>query len=449
MSFLLRLLLLIPIVFIPNTERFDVPTGIPGINLTNLILLVMVAVLAVERRDRYLPRSSGMLTAPLIALFSMLTLAFLVTQVLSPGDVGADIVYLKKAIFYILFYFVYRNCKQDIGYVRVLILLTMAVAAIASLEAIRQALAFGIGSYTDANRASGPFGSDNTNANLAGVFFVIFLPMLASAAVFLRGHNFWRGVAVAGSGILALGTMVTYSRQSYLIALVCMAVLLMRRNLALAILLGALAIPAIGLLPSSVSQRVEQTQQQSIAGGVAYESSAVSRFIIWKGAAEMWLEHPLGVGLDRFKKHIGKYSPTYAGYDAHNFYVLTLAEFGPIGLAALFWLLWRLWRLTRDVERSVPEGDSISRALAVGFTVAVLAMAMGNLYGSRLFSGTMMANFWILCGLMERYAALKQAESTTTATDLVQAGESPVPGSMGDRFPLAARVSPGRYFRKR
>ena len=443
MTLLLRLLLLVPIVFIPNTNHFNIPTGIPGINLTNLILLVILAVMALQPRDRYLPPSRGILTAPLIALFTVLTLAFLMVQVLSPGNIGEDVEYLKKSIFYILFYFIYRNCGQDIGYVRAMILLCMAVAAIASLEAIRQALHFGIGNYTDANRAAGPFGSNNLNANLAGVYFAIFLPMFASAVLFLRGHGLWRMAALSGSAIVGLGLMVTYSRQSYLIALVCMVVLLIRKNMALAILLGALAIPAVSLLPGSVTQRVQETEQASATGDARYDSSATSRFVIWKGAMQMWQEYPLGVGLDRFKQHIGKYTARYAGYDAHNFFVLVLSEYGPVGLGVLFWLFWRLWRLRQTVERSASEEDVEAKALAIGFTLAVVAMTLGNMYGSRLFNGTMMASFWILCGLMERYAALQRAAATTDR-QLVPSAET-LATEAPHRFPLAARIMPGRY----
>lgn len=436
----LRLLLIIPIIFIPNTERFDVETGIPVLNLTNILLLVIVAVLVSGQGERVLPRSKGELTAPLLALFAILAVGFVFAQIVMPKNILADTVYLKNAIFFPLFYFIYRNCRQDLAFTRKLILLVMFVAVVAGLEAIRQGLAYGIGNYSATTRASGPFGADFRNANLAGVFFVIYLPLFVAAALFLRKQKFWRLAAIGGCAIIGLGIMVTYSRQSYLIALVCGAILLMRKNLALAILLGALAIPALSLVPDSVSQRVQETQQQGVATEAQYDSSAASRFVIWKGAMQMWQDHPLGVGLNRFKQHIGKYSPTYAGYDAHNFYVLTFAEFGPLGLGVLAWLFWRFWRLTRKVELSASEEDSEARALAFGFTLAVLAMALGNMYGSRIFSGTMMANFWILCGLMERYAALKQAANATS--DAMVPVDAPA--ALVDRFPLTARISPGR-----
>src|SRR3546814_5030961 len=91
---------------------------------------------------------------------------------------------------------------------------------------------------------------------------------------------------------------------------------------------------SLSLLPDSVTQRVEETEQSTASGDEKLDTSTASRFEIWTGAALMWSEHPIGVGMNRFKRYIGHYSK-YVGYDAHNFYVLTTAELGPLGIGAL------------------------------------------------------------------------------------------------------------------
>src|SRR5690606_22956031 len=103
----------------------------------------------------------------------------------------------------------------------------------------------------------------------------------------------------------------------------------------------------------------------------------------------------------RFSDTIGQYS-RHSGRDAHNTFILVLAEAGPLGLAALLWLLWRLWRLALRIGRAAPLDDVETRALALGFKVAVLSMALSNVFGSAFFHGLIMANFWVLCGLLER-----------------------------------------------
>ena len=125
-------------------------------------------------------------------------------------------------------------------------------------------------------------------------------------------------------------------------------------------------------------------------------------------------------------------------------YVLMLTECGPLGLIALLWLLWRMLRLALALRRSGDESDAEVKALGMGFTVAVIAMAMGNLYGSPFHEGLVMANFWIMCGLVERYTLLKRQAALAAA----KASDTPrldVAQAIAGRYPLSERILPGRY----
>lgn len=435
------LILAIPIVFMPNALHLSFDTGIPGLNVANLVFLLTLSVVVLGGRKNFSTRESGELSWPLLAYFAVVVVGFFIAQFTMPLDWVDDVTALKTYLFYPLFYFLYRKCRLDATSTRWLIILVMIVAAVAGIEAIREGLDYGFGRYAETRRASGPFGVDFHDANRAGVFYAMYLPMFIAMALFFRGQKFWRIAAIAGCAILALAIMATYSRQSYAIGLLGLALLLLRRNVVLAVMIGLLAIPAASLLPESVTQRVAQTEQQSDTGTEELDLSTASRFEIWAGAMQMWTDHPAGVGLRRFPKYIGRYS-SYAGYDAHNFYVLTLAELGPLGLAALLWLLWRMWRLAGVVRRSIGNLDAESKALGIGFSVSVIAMAMGNLYGSPFSEGSVMTNFWILCGLMEHYATLKRASASHGA---VQADGNTQYTTIARRFPLAARIDPGRY----
>lgn len=440
---MLRLLILaIPIVFMPNALHLSFETGIPGMNMANLVFIVALLAVAAGPRDEP-PFRRGALTPALFAYMAALVMGFAIAQVTMPLDLYDDIFGLKNYLFYPLLYFVYRNCRLDAAATRKLIILLMIVAAVAGVEAVREGLSYGFGHYSDSKRASGPFGVDYRNANRAGVFYAMFLPMFFAMVLFFRGQKLWRIAALASCAILALAIMATYSRQAYAIALVCLALLLLRKHLVLALLVAALTLPIVELLPESVTQRVEETEQTSGAGTQELDVSTVSRFEIWSGASKMWADYPGGVGLRRFPKRIGDYS-AHAGMDAHNYYVLTLSELGPLGLLAVLYLLWRLWRLSSQVCRASRDRDPEAHALAIGFTATILAMVLGNLYGSPFAEGSVMANFWILCGLMERYATLKFAVPAAFASDTVHV--APAHG-IAHRFPLAARISPGKYER--
>jgi len=177
-----------------------------------------------------------------------------------------------------------------------------------------------------------------------------------------------------------------------------------------------MAIVFIGMidyLPESVTERVAETRTENRVGADQYDVSTASRWKIWNGAMGMLEDNPQGVGLNRFQTRIGAYTPQYANYDAHNFYVLTVCECGVLGLIALLWLIFRMFSLASMLRRIAVDDES--KALAIGFTVAVLCMAFGNLYGSPFLEGSVMGDFWILCGLLERYGRLKQMQSGDTA----------------------------------
>jgi hypothetical protein len=437
---MLRLLILaIPIVFIPNALHLSFETGIPGLNVTNLVFLFAVIAVVLKSPGNRI-QGRGELTPALLAYLAMLAIGFAMAQFMAPADLSEDITKLKDFSLYPLLYFIYRRSGLDLRQTRWLIILIMVVAAVAGLEAIREGLDYGFGHYVETRRASGPFGVNYANANRAGVFYAMFMPMFIAMALFFRGQKLWRMAAIVGCVVLTLAIMATYSRQSYAIALFGLSLLLLRRNLILAVLIALLALPAVSLLPESVTQRVAETEQTTATGNEELDVSTVSRFEIWAGAVEMWQDHPMGVGLRRFATYIGRYAPAHPNMDAHNYYVLVMSELGPFGLAALAWLLWRMLRLAGKVRRAMGPVSAEGKALGIGFTVTVIAMAIGNLYGSPFTEGSVMANFWVLCGLMERYAALCRQPAARPGA---QAAEDPYV-AISRRFPLAARIAPGR-----
>lgn len=428
----MRLLYAMPIVLLPNALHLP-----PNLGMAASIVLLVGAVVFAQRDPPHLAHT-GYLTPPLLGLFLALLLGYITAQWDDASNAGEDLMRAKYAIIYPLLYIAYRRCGLDLKATKQLIVLVLVVAAFAGLEAVFQGLQFNLGEFADQQRATGPFG-EISMANRAGVFFAMFLPMFVAVALQPNHRKLARWLAVAGGAILAAAILFTFSRQAYVIALLGILLLLFHRGVPVAALAVLLMVSVgAGLLPDSVIQRMEETRQVGAGGMVSYDASTASRLEIWKGALAMLADHPGGVGLGRFGDYIGDYT-NHPGMDAHNGFVLMLAECGPLGLAMMLWLLWRLWGLALRLRRSTGSNLPEARAFAVGFTVAVISMALGNMYGSPYVEGLVMYNFWILCGLLERYSIL---EAHAAALLTAHSGPQQATG-VGTHFPLAARALPG------
>ena len=405
-------LLAILLIYTVNQLHLPQELGIRGLNVANLLFAVAAVAVMFSRGSAAKP----MLTRALMVWFAALVLAFVIAIVRKPIGMVEDLTYLKTALFYPLFYLLFFHGATDLKWTRRLIGLTLLVAFVAGLEALREAAAYGIGEFVESRRASGPFGADYRSSNRAGVYYAMFLPLFLALAVFLRRAPWLRAAAFGGALVLAAAILFTYSRQAYFIAIAALILLLIRRGLFSALIGIAVVWAIVPHLPSGVSERVEETQQTGDFGQTEYDASTASRWEIWAGAMGMWTERPFGIGLNRFKRTIGDYSEI-SDKDAHNFYVLTLAEAGIQGLVALLVLLAAMRRLTKRVRESAVDPES--RALGYGLSVAFIAMLLGNVYGSPFFEGAVMGTFWALLGLAERYALFKRAEHEAAAPEPV------------------------------
>ncbi|MCK7593983.1 O-antigen ligase family protein [Pseudomarimonas salicorniae] len=403
---MLNALLALLVLYTINQIHLPADLGIPGVNVANLLFAGVLALVLL--RGDAAPRPPSRLGGPLRAYFLLMALGALIGIATRPTDLMSDLTYLKTIIFYPLYYFLFYYAVDDLRSARRLVLAILAVAVVAGLEAWSEARAYGLGGYSETHRASGPFGPDYRTANRAGVFYAMLLPMFVAFFLFARHKLSWRMLGAVGALVLVGGILVTYSRQSYFIGLLAILLLVWRRGIGTTLLAGLVFAIALPFLPQGAFERVEETQQETATGEERYDESTESRWELWQGAFAMWGENPAGVGLNRFKQEIGNYSG-YSGKDAHNFYVLTLAEAGPQGVIALLWLVFSMWRLARWAARHADDAES--RALTYGFSVALVGMALGNVYGSPFSEGSVMCAIWALCAIIERYTQLRMQQA--------------------------------------
>lgn len=406
---MLKLLLAAILVYTTNQIHFPADLGLPGLNIVNLMVLAGFGLLLMSPRDPEAHRPT--LDGPLKFYFLALAVGLVIALVSRPMGLMADLTYFKTLVFFPLYYYLFFHGVQDRRTAWQLLLVVGAVAALAALEALSEARAYGF-TYSETRRSAGPFGPDYRSSNRAAVFYAMFLPLFLAPLLMLRGQAFWRLVALGCVLLVAAAILFTYSRQGYAIGLLAAALVALRRGPFTALVLAAVFAVALPMLPEGASERVSETQQEGEFGEEQLDESTESRFEIWSGAMAMWSENPMGTGLNRFKSLIGEYS-IYSDIDAHNYFVLTLAEAGPLGVVALLWLVWSMWRLARLVQGAAIDARTV--ALARGLQIAVLAMVLGNLYGSPFSEGAVMGMFWAVLALLERLAILEQREAEAWA----------------------------------
>lgn len=403
----MKTLLALIMVYTTFQVHFPSDLGIPGVNVINILVALAFAVLFFtgwrgERLDR------PMLAGPLIAYFATMVLATVIAVVVRPDSLMDDLTYLKTTLFYPLYYLLFYygiRTQRDAWH---LVVLGLVLAVAAAGEAWWQAIELGIGVYEETRRAWGPFGEDYRSSNLAGVFYAMFVPVFGAFAVQQRSSTLLRVVAVLALIIMLGAVVFTYSRTAYAIALIALALVAWRRGVGMVAVLMLFGMLALPFLPEGASQRVQETQVVDEHGMVRLDESTASRPEIWAGAMEMWSHSPMGVGHGRFPDEIGRYS-THAGMDAHNFFVLTLAEAGVLGLLALVWLVVRLWRLGRWMAWW--SSSDTAAVLAWSFQAMLICMVLGNMFSSFFRVGALMGMLWALAAGLERLTQISYAEA--------------------------------------
>src|SRR5437764_13393230 len=126
---LLKGLLFFQLLFVVDELHFKWQTGIPAVAPVNLLFVVVLLVMQTGERDQ-IEVKQPIVQKGILALYGGLAFAFLWAQVRAPGDFVSDVTYLKNAMFYPLYYFMYLRCKQDDKTTRWLIIWIMVIAAV-------------------------------------------------------------------------------------------------------------------------------------------------------------------------------------------------------------------------------------------------------------------------------------------------------------------------------
>lgn len=383
-------LVLIGLLFLLFMAPFDEGAGRDLVPLTAVTVTAIVLATAFVRR--LLGRSSPAEVVRSPALLPLLL--FLAVAAASVGwsiDRFVSLTGVARILACTMVFLLVLGEFREAGFARTLCAgLVFLACALCPLGIVQGLL--GRGAFpTDAGaRAHAVFVTPNTFAG----FLIIVLPMAVSFAVTARGrlqrYGAWCAAALCLSALI-----LSQSRGAWVAGAVGLTFLgwqlarlkLLRLRLRPALAAGALialVLASIAVLSSrpDIRRRVLTTLRPHKAASLG------DRFVYWRSALEMAAQSwPLGIGLDTY--HIdypAHRHPSQAGTDqwyAHNDFLQTLVELGPLGLAALLWLLWKIARMARAAlsKMSRPGEAAMVAACCAGAGAGLLhSMVDYNLY---------------------------------------------------------------------
>jgi O-antigen ligase len=359
--------LLFILAYLPFGKVYSLSIGIPGANMSNLILLLAPVAIVTHRQQGGLKRRLGKLEWFVLLYVGVASLAVggAIGQVDSVGELLQT---YRGWLAPFLFFFIARSLirdRQDVdAVVRVLMRQTNQMAA-----------------------------------------FLVYYGVLL-LAIGLRERRL-RSMALYVGGFLvaARAMLFTFSRSAY-IAMAGGAALVVALHSPLLLVAGAGAGGAAvmakpSLIPSSIRDRMGETTEGAGLEGEnrTLDKSSAYRLILWRAAFKMIREHPLsGVGLGRFSSVVGSYTEVTLSKedpnDAHNAFILIAAESGvPALLLVLVVLVAFFLTATRVYFR---HRYRVDRTLALGFMGAWVGLIVSCMLGSRFGDECLIAYFWIL-----------------------------------------------------
>ncbi len=404
---MLKILLIGLILYIPNQLHVPQPINIKGINIFNLMLLLAYFLHLAQKPEVAV---KAPMRGKIGFYYFVILLSVISAMIHGSHSIVGDITVGKTLVTYSLLYFLFYYACKDLKDIRVFLFTIGFVTMMVGTEILREKLAAGLGSQY---RAAGPFSVDQSAANSAGVFMALYCPLFLGLIFGVGKKQLIKLMSIGGYLLSAMAIFYTHSRQSYAALTVTSVFFGMRKSLTLAVLIIVLALNYEAWAPESVVKRIAgTTSQDSRYGEQQLDESTESRFVFWAGAWRLIKSTPSGIGLNQFQNRIVPYLPEWVrARDAHNFFVRFTTEAGIQGIISLLLLLSGFTALgIRLVKKGKQAEDRFAQSIGFAYIASVLALVMGNVFSSTFGAGAVTGNFWILSGLIARYAAILEEQ---------------------------------------
>lgn len=397
---MVNVLLIIFALFIPLPGKTTTWLNFGGgLNFTTIfIVLLAIGAILVRTQTKENIAVKNPLNLPILT-FILLTYLSIWSGVFNLGysPFGPELHAYKRFITTFILYFLVVNIVKDKKVMGLLLGAMILMIAFEAYAALKEHYMNALWHYSDKMRITGTFShTKGAGSNELGAFFAQYLPILV--AFFLVTQKRLKKLIFVGLGIFTfLALMYTYSRGAYLSIVAALFVmgLLKSKKLLLAISIIFILLFSMHLLPVSVAERVGSIST------VQADESISRRQTIWKEARIHIGESPLlGHGYDA------------SGYllpaDTHNMYLDIALESGIPAVLVLFWIFIIGFKVAYRLLKNTHE--FIYQAIALGFIGCLVALAVGNIFGTRLNFFPINGYFAILMGMMIRASINVDAE---------------------------------------
>lgn len=267
-------------------------------------------------------------------------------------------------------------------------------------------------------------GPDFSTTSGAAAHLSAMLPLIGAAFLIARDWK-WKALAIFSGGLTVNAIIMCRTRSAFvgLLAGALVAVMVApkaRRFRIHALLVGG-ALMTFSLTDDNFWNRMgTMTDQQALESDLA----AVSRREIWAAAIDMFVDHPLGIGVGNFVKVIGDYDPRHHKRSTHNSLVVCFVELGLQG-GIIFLLLFAaslryiyLSYLRSDFSRAPLE----TQMIAYGILISLVTYFVTALGTQRFYCESF---WWVLAfplclhRIVEREAveAIELVEEPVSATE--------------------------------
>jgi len=282
--------------------------------------------------------------------------------------------------------------QKILVYIMILVILHISLRSYRSFS--------GGGSFVEDSRYAGPFWIVGLGSNHLGAFIADY--SIFTLGLFFFEKNPRRKVLCIVTVLFSLHPLFfSYSRGAYAAAAFALLFFGIIKKRTLLLLLVGLFLAWQTLLPPSVVDRINMTQNES----GQLERSAAARLELWDAAVVLFEQNPLfGVGFDGFR--LSREGEHWT--DTHNYFLKKLSEEGIVGLLLLIILYLRCYH---SAFRLLKTGkSSFQQGLAFGFLGCTSAHIITNMFGDRFTWIELGAFFFMLWALVDRGVLLSQKE---------------------------------------